>query len=125
MGNDPDREAATCGHPPLNAPDPTQGAEAPSARVPRGDQYAARHNPFVYFHSLIDATACATGVVDLERLTLIFASARTTPNFVFISPNLCHDGHDAPCKNGEPGGLNLRRCVPSQLGAADHGLAGV
>jgi len=117
MGNDPEREAATCGHPPLNAPDQTEAAEAPSARVPRGDQYAARHNPFVYFHSLIDSPVCATGVVNLERLPRDLASARTTPNFVFISPNLCHDGHDAPCKNGEPGGLKsadafLRKWVP-------------
>jgi len=32
-------------------------------------------------------------------------STETTPNFAFITPNLCHDGHDAPCKSGEPGGL--------------------
>ena len=25
--------------------------------------------------------------------------------FAFISPNLCHDGHDSPCVDGEPGGL--------------------
>ena len=36
-----------CRHPALNGRDDTQ-----SARV--GDQYAARHNPFVYFHSIID-----------------------------------------------------------------------
>lgn len=32
MGNDPTREAATCGHPLLNSVDHTQAAEAPSAR---------------------------------------------------------------------------------------------
>ena len=55
MGNDPSRESATCGQPALNALDLTQSAEAPSASVPLGDQYAARHNPFVYFHSIIDS----------------------------------------------------------------------
>jgi len=30
---------------------------------------------------------------------------RTTPNYSFITPNLCHDGHDAPCVTGAPGGL--------------------
>jgi hypothetical protein len=44
-------------------------------------------------------------VVSLEALHADLASAATTPNFVFITPNLCHDGHDAPCVNGEPGGL--------------------
>ena len=26
-------------------------------------------------------------------------SAKTTPAYSFISPNLCRDGHDYPCKN--------------------------
>jgi hypothetical protein len=29
----------------------------------------------------------------------------TTPNFTFITPNLCNDGHDSPCVDGAPGGL--------------------
>jgi hypothetical protein len=33
------------------------------------------------------------------------AKARNTANFNFITPDLCHDGHDEPCTNGEPGGL--------------------
>jgi hypothetical protein len=31
--------------------------------------------------------------------------ASTTASLTFITPNLCHDGHDTACKNGEPGGL--------------------
>ena len=58
MGNDPQRESATCGHAPLNQVDNTESAEAPSPSVPLGDQYAARHNPFVYFHSIIDSPDC-------------------------------------------------------------------
>ncbi len=50
MGNDPNREAAACGHPALNGVDETQKAEA-------GDGYATRHDPFVYFHSVIDDQA--------------------------------------------------------------------
>ena len=113
MGNDPTREAATCGHPTLNARDLTQTPEAPSTAVPAGDQYAGRHNPFNYFHSIIDSADCATNVVALPQLTTDLASIATTPNFVFITPNLCHDGHDGDgtgaagkgCVNGEPGGL--------------------
>ncbi len=98
MGNDPAREAATCGAPKIGAADPTQGAR-------KGDQYAARHNPFVYFHSLLDGGACALNVGPLARLEADLRSVATTPRFVFISPNLCNDGHDAPCKDGAPGGL--------------------
>jgi hypothetical protein len=105
MGNDPAREAATCGHPALNSIDHTQAAEAPSASVPLGDQYASRHDPFVYFHSIIDSPDCNTNVVNLNRLPQDLSSEQSTPNFVFITPNLCNDGHDAPCKNGQPGGL--------------------
>jgi hypothetical protein len=117
MGNDPDRETATCAHPAMGARDPTQSAEKPSAAIPLGDQYAARHNPFVYFHSIIDSRACAANVVNLKRLAADLKSARTTPNLAFITPNLCNDGHDEPCKDGQPGGLVsadlfLRKWVP-------------
>lgn len=105
MGNDPSREAATCGHPTLDTADLTQVAQAPSAAVPNGDQYATRHNPFVYFHSIVDSPDCATNVVNLARLERDLQSVATTANFNLITPNLCHDGHDAPCANGEPGGL--------------------
>src|SRR5262245_39227427 len=105
MGNDPQRESATCGHAPFNQVDNTESAEAPSPAVPLGDQYAARHNPFVYFHSIIDSPDCDSNVVNLNLLPKDLASESTTPNFVFITPNLCDDGHDAPCTNGQPGGL--------------------
>ncbi|HEX7159280.1 MAG TPA: alkaline phosphatase family protein [Edaphobacter sp.] len=105
MGNDPNREPAACGHPQLNTVDHTQAAEAPSATVPLGDQYASRHNPFVYFHSIIDSPDCQHNVVNLNQLATDLKSEDTTPNFVFITPNLCDDGHDGPCVNGQPGGL--------------------
>ena len=91
-------EAATCSHPALNSQDHTQ-----SARM--GDQYATRHNPFVYFHSIIDSPVCNANVVPLTALPVDLEHVRTTPNYVFITPNLCEDGHDAPCVDGRPGGL--------------------
>lgn len=99
MGNDPRRERATCGHVPLGAADPTSVAR-------RGDQYAAKHNPFVYFHAIIDdAARCDAHVVNLTRLPADLATAAATPNFVFITPNLCSDGHDPQCVDGREGGL--------------------
>src|SRR5581483_5617482 len=88
-----------CRHPARNSQDDTQQAKV-------GDQYAARHNPFVYFHSIIDTPACAANDVPLDRLAGDLASVATTPNFSFITPNLCNDGHDTPtCAGGAPGGL--------------------
>jgi hypothetical protein len=128
MGNDPRREAATCGHPAVNGPDGTATAEAPSPAVPGGDQYAARHDPFVYFHDIIDSAECASHVVNLRELSTDLRTAATTPNFAFITPNLCNDGHDGDgtgaagkgCVNGQPGGLSsadafLRSWVPQIL----------
>lgn len=117
MGNDSKREAATCGHSAVGAVESSLGATI-------GDQYAARHNPFIYFHSLIDdQKRCDQHVVPLTALPADLAHAAATPNFVFITPNLCHDGHDAPCVDAEPGGLwsidrFLRSWVPAILQSA-------
>jgi len=99
MGADPKREASECGHPAVGSVDSTQSA-TPT------DQYATRHNPFVYFHSIIDdSTLCDSHVVNLDLLPRDLAYAPDTPNYVFITPDLCDDGHDATCANGGPGGL--------------------
>jgi phosphatidylinositol-3-phosphatase len=99
MGNDPRREVAGCAHVPVGRPDTTRAAEP-------GDQYAAKHDPFVYFHSIIDdAARCAAHVVSLAHLKDDLRSVATTPNYSLIVPNLCNDGHDTPCVNGRPGGL--------------------
>jgi hypothetical protein len=111
MGNDPARESATCGHPAVNGKDPTQEAEAPRTGLTSGDQYAARHDPFVYFHSIIDTPACAANVVNLRLLNDDLRSVTTTPNFSFITPNLCNDGHD-----GEDTSEPSKRCVDGHLG---------
>ncbi|NYJ04996.1 alkaline phosphatase family protein [Petropleomorpha daqingensis] len=102
-----------CRHPALETPDDTQKAEV-------GDQYAARHNPFVYFRAITDSPDCAARDVDLSALRGDLGSIATTPNLAYITPNLCSDGHDAPCVDGRPGGLAsadawLRLWVPRIL----------
>ncbi len=98
MGNDTTRESATCGHARVGALDRTE-------RAAKGDQYAAKHDPFVYFHALLDDGSCAANVVPLTALQADLADTARTPNFAFIVPNLCHDAHDEPCVGGEPGDL--------------------
>ena len=129
MGNDPARESATCGHPRIGlGTDSTNVAEPPSEAVPQGDGYATRHNPFVYFHSILDSPDCQRRVVNLQKLATDLTRTATTPNLVFITPNLCDDGHDgagtgAPgttCANHDPGGLTsadafLKAWVPRIL----------
>jgi hypothetical protein len=114
MGNLPNREAAACGHPNVGSTDETQKATA-------GDGYATRHDPFVYFHSVIDEQGyCDKHVVALGSpsgamppsalrgetgLATDLATAARTPRFSFITPNLCNDGHDFPCTN-QPSGAS-------------------
>jgi len=117
MGNNPAREAANCGHPTVGGSDTTEFAQS-------GDGYVSRHDPFVYFHSIIDNTAgCNADVVPLGTTTgalpgsvqagttglaTDLQSVATTPNFSFITPNVCDDGHDYPCTNETaPGGSAL------------------
>jgi len=99
MRNGAPEEPQACRHPEIGAADDTQDAEP-------ADQYATRHNPFVYFHSIIDDRAsCERHVVGLAGLRGDLRTARSTPRYSFIVPDLCNDGHDTPCPSGEPGGM--------------------
>jgi len=97
IGNSP-TEPKTCRHPAIGAADTTL-SPTPT------DMYATRHDPFVYFHSIIDSATCATKVVGLGPLTTDLKSLAKTPNLSYITPTVCNDGHDAPCVDGRPGGL--------------------
>jgi phosphatidylinositol-3-phosphatase len=111
MGNNLARESAACGHVP-------PGAEERTSRATVNDKYAAKHDPFVYFHSIIDDQArCDSHVVNLDKLPADLRSVETTPNYSFITPNLCNDGHDAKCVDGGLGGFQaieafLQKWVP-------------
>jgi phosphatidylinositol-3-phosphatase len=88
-----------CGHAVIGKADDTEGA------VP-ADMYATRHEGFMYFESVIGNRAyCEAHVQSFQPLLTDLSKASSTPNFSWLSPNLCMDGHDAPCANGDPGGL--------------------
>jgi len=118
MGNDTGREAKRCGHPAVGAADGTQVA-TPT------DSYVTRHNPFAYFHSVIDRPACAENVFPFDTLEADLALAGGSANFTFITPSACDDGHDSPCADDHrPGGLVsadafLRHWVPLILASPD------
>src|SRR5262249_16120830 len=116
MGNDPSREAATCGHSPL-------GGEERTHMATLKDKYAARHNPFVYFHGILDdQSRCDAHVVNLRKLRAVLRSVETTPNYSFITRSLCNDGHDAKCVGGGLGSYAaidafLQEWVPIVVGS--------
>ncbi len=147
MGNDPARDGGAtdktggtdCAHPAVGAHDTSEVA-TPT------DGYATRHDPAVWFHSVIDHTAeCNANVVPLGtlrpdgapspdgHLARDLRSEKTTPRFGFITPNLCNDGHDDTCPGpnstgGHAGGLTaadqfLKAWMPLIMGspAYKHG----
>jgi hypothetical protein len=147
MGNTPSRDGGVtdptggtdCAHPALGATDTAEVATPV-------DQYTTRHNPFVWFHSIIDNVAeCDANVVPLGtlgangkplpagHLAADLRSEKSTPRFAFITPNLCSDGHDGTCAGtnstrGHVGGLTgadqfLQAWVPLLLAspAYKHG----
>ena len=107
-------------------PSPTAGADpyqGDSTAAPAGN-YADRHNPFNYYPDIVDDNArCAAHVLPYPLLAADMAS-NTVPAFSFITPDTCHDGHDAPCAGGQPGGLVsadawLSQQLPSLLSYLD------
>jgi hypothetical protein len=65
--------------------------------------YAPRHNPAVYYVSLRPACSqsdipmgpAGTGALARDL------KAGTLPNFAFVTPNLCHDGHDCSVQTSD------------------------
>ena len=75
-------------------------------RVTSGD-YAARHNPAVYYTDL--ATTCPKDDVPLRQPLDLSAA------FTFITPNICDDMHSCPVATGDAW---LSRFIPQILNSA-------
>lgn len=67
--------------------------------------YAPRHDPFVYYRSIVDDPArCAKHVVPLTELWRD-QQRKAVPDYTFITPDTCHDGHDSGSSCTEGGGV--------------------
>ena len=56
--------------------------------------YVQKHNPFIYFDPIrLDKARCEKSVVAFDALQTDM-DAGTLPNFIFITPNMCHNSHD-------------------------------
>jgi hypothetical protein len=83
---------------------PAQGAADDTAQGRAGDEYATRHNPFVYYDSLTQLGECTSSDLPLTALPDDLKTEQATPNFSFIAPNLCNGGWEDPCADGSAGG---------------------
>lgn len=85
-------------------PDSCVQPEPNAADTPATGGYAAKLNPFVYFHSLLDLGDCTENDVPLSELEGDLKKIETTANFNYISPNLCNVGISGQCAPGGPEG---------------------
>ena len=87
-------QPASCVH-------PEPGAE----ETPPPGGYFPVLNPFIYFHTLLDLGDCAANDVPLAELEKDLRKTEKTPNFSYISPNLCNAGvTPGQCPEGAPDG---------------------
>jgi outer membrane biosynthesis protein TonB len=66
--------------------------------------YSARLNPFTKFHSLLDVGTCGSDDVPITELKKDLKSEAKTPDFSYISPDLCSAGVTGQCAEGAPDG---------------------
>jgi hypothetical protein len=83
----------TCVHPDSNA---TDDGDLPGT----APGYDPSHNPFIYFHSLLDLGDCASDDEDLSHLSSDLTKAARTATFSYIAPGACADA--AATASGAP-----------------------
>ena len=79
--------------------------------------YAKRHDPFTYYTRIATNRRRCANIVPLTELSADERSG-TLPDFLWITPNLCHDMHDCSVATGD---RFLAGLVPPLLGRLGPG----
>jgi acid phosphatase len=77
--------------------------------------YMQKHDPFIYFNDIRTNAAECNKVVPYSTLATDLGSAGTTPNYAWITPNMCNDMHDCSVSTGDTW---LKNNVPAILNSA-------
>jgi hypothetical protein len=77
--------------------------------------YMQKHDPFIYFNDIRTNAAECNKVVPYSTLATDLKSAGTTPNYAWITPNMCDDMHDCSVSTGDTW---LKNNVPAILNSA-------
>jgi phosphatidylinositol-3-phosphatase len=73
--------------------------------------YAKKHNPLIYYRDVAGSRARCSHLVGFGALAAALRAGRL-PDFVWITPNLCDDGHDCGLATAD---RFLARTVPALL----------
>jgi len=86
--------------------------------------YAQKHNPFIYYNDIrTNASRCQSHVVPYTQLATDLQSTATTPNYAFITPDMCHDMHDCTIGTGDAWlQSNVPQILNSRAFATQHSL---
>jgi len=91
----------------------------PCFEGPEARGYAKRHNPFIYHDDVARSPRRCSKLVGFGQLASDQRSGRL-PTFIWITPNLCNDGHDCSLSIAD---RFLARNVPALLrGLGPHGF---
>jgi phospholipase C len=84
--------------------------------------YAKKHDPFMYFPQVAASPARCKQIVPLSQLVSDLRDGQMPP-FVWISPNLCDDGHDCPNQSVDRFMAELVPSLRASLGP--HGVLAI
>ena len=66
------------------------------------DRYKTKHNPFIFYQNILsDPERCSEHIVPYTELVKDFEQVSTTPNYTFITPDICNDMHDCSVETGD------------------------
>ncbi len=94
-----------------------EGLPSVGSDVTHDGRYAKKHNPFMFFDDIAGSPARRSHVVPLDGLDSDISKG-SLPDFIWISPDLCHDGHDCALSSADD---FLARELPPLMGALGPG----
>jgi phosphatidylinositol-3-phosphatase len=74
--------------------------------------YMQKHDPFIYYNDIRTNSTECNKIVPYTNLATDLKSAGTTPNYAWITPNMCNDMHDCSVSTGDTW---LKNNVPAIL----------
>jgi phosphatidylinositol-3-phosphatase len=77
-----------------------EGLPRPGFTGASAGRYVKRHNPFLYFQSVLRSPKRLARIVPLSQFKRDL-SRRALPSFSLVVPNLCNDMHDCPVATGD------------------------
>jgi acid phosphatase len=88
-----------------------------------GNDYASKHNPFRYYDDVRASPRLCSHLRPYGELApLLRGSSASVPDYVWVTPNLCDDGHDCPPSTAAAWLSKFVSEVTASAAWKDHGV---